>query len=66
MINENCKANNSYRENNISIDNNDKLKKALGIGLEQTQNNKDLEYGSYNDETRMKNYNNENSKSKHI
>ena len=27
MINENCKANNSYRENNISIDNNDKLKK---------------------------------------
>lgn len=34
MINENCKANNSYRENNISIDNNDKLKKTLGIGLE--------------------------------
>lgn len=66
MINENCKANNSYRENNISIDNNDKLKKALGIGLEQTQNNKYLEYGSHNDETRMKNYNNQNSKSKHM
>ena len=28
MINKKCKTNNIYRENNISIDNNDKLKKA--------------------------------------